>query len=122
MNKGRSVTVRAALWGLWAAVVLPPASAGAQLNVQAYAIDNFQSGECGGNDRSWSDMIGNWYFGMSLFGHNLTRFRVDGDFKQDLLCDPDTGISGCKDYNYADSADAVMVGVHGSHSGNHWKA
>lgn len=105
--------------GALALVAARPASA--QLNVQAYSIDNFQSGQCGGGDRSWSEMLGNWYFGMTFFGlHSGTRFWVDGDFNRSLLCDPDTGLSDCKDYKYVDSADAVMIGLHGGDSGKHW--
>jgi len=86
---------------LWALALVAARPASAQLNVQAYSIDNFQGGQCGGGDRSWSEMLGNWYFGMTFFGfHNGTRFWVDGDFNRSLLCDPDTGLSDCKDYKY----------------------
>jgi hypothetical protein len=109
-----------ALGALVAAGAAPPASAGS-LEVKAFAVDNFTTGQCGGGDRTWSEMIGNWYYQMAFFGHTLSGFKIDGDMNRGRFCDPDTGLSGCEDYNYVDSADVVMIGFHGGDTGKHWQ-
>src|SRR5262249_32548834 len=54
-------------------------------------------------------------------GHHTTEFLVDGNMTRDRFCDPDSGLSGCKDYKYIDSGEAVMIGLHGSEVGHHWE-
>jgi len=96
-----------------------PASA---LDVRAMAIDHFATlGMCGGGDRTWSEMIGNWYSMMAVQGHTLSGFTIDGNFNRGLLCDPDTGLAGCQDFNYVDGAKAVMIGLHGASRQGRWR-
>jgi hypothetical protein len=121
MKKARVPGLSAAALAVLGVALLAPRPAWAGLEVRALAIDNFQSGQCGGGDRSWSAMIGNWYYIMPLFGHTLSGFKIDGDFNRGLLCDPDTGLAGCQDQNYADAADVVMIGLHGADTGTHWR-
>jgi len=68
------------------------------------------------------DMLEAWAEDMEDEGWARGGRLVDGNINLDRFCDPDSGISGCADHTIGvDSADAVMVGVHGNDFGDHWE-
>lgn len=95
-----------------------PAGARA-FEAQMYAIEDFRS-DCGGGDRSkWANMVDRWYDKMGDKGHIKDGSYIDGNMTIQRFCDPDWNGS-CRDHWYADEADAVMIGTHGTDSGDHW--
>jgi Family of unknown function (DUF6345) len=113
--------------GLWSAAMLggallPPSAVANHLEAQMHVITDWTT-ECTGTDLSyWDDMVDFWYNEIDDHGwyHRNWR-RVDGNFDRDLLCDPDTGLANCNDGAGIDSGDAVMIGLHGADSENHWR-
>jgi hypothetical protein len=93
------------------------------MEVKVFAIGDFvpsDSGGCGGGDRShWPDMVDHWYDEMGGHGHTKDGQYTDGNMTIQRFCDPDWD-ADCLDYLYADDADAFMVALHGSDSGDHW--
>jgi Family of unknown function (DUF6345) len=88
--------------------------------VHMYAINNWTT-ECGGSPRAWSNMMANWYQTMGDHGHILDEAWIDGNFNRSLVCDEHLGLSDCADESHADSAEFVMIGLHGGRSGRHWR-
>ncbi len=102
-------------------LVLP--ASGMAMDVKVFAIGDFVpsgSGGCGGGDRShWPDMVDHWYDEMGSKGHTKDGQYTNGSMTIQRFCDPDW-TSGCRDYLYADNADAFMIATHGSDNGDHW--
>ena len=118
MNKRRAFWIGTPTVAL--TVLFGGSRAARALDMQMYAITDWIS-ECSGSDRTgWDDQVRSWYDAAALFGHNRQRSFVNGNFNRNLFCDPDTGLASCDDGAWGDSGDAVMVGLHGSDSGNHW--
>jgi hypothetical protein len=118
MNKQRVFWMATPALGL--AVLLGGSGPARALDIQMYAITDWIS-ECSAGDRSgWDAQVRSWYDAAALFGHNRQLSFVNGNFNRNLLCDPDTGLAGCDDAAWGDSGDAVMLGLHGRDSGNHW--
>lgn len=92
------------------------------LEAQMYVVTDWIA-ECPANDLAyWDDMVDFWYDEIDNHGwYHKDRRWVDGNIHRDLFCDPDTGLANCEDHNYLDEGDAVMLGMHGSDSGNHWR-
>ena len=54
-------------------------------------------------------------------GWNDGGHGVDAFMNLDRFCDPDSSMSNCTDYSEGmDEGDAVMIGTHGSDTGDHW--
>jgi hypothetical protein len=105
------------------AVVFAASSAFA-LEAKVFAIGDFvptASGGCGGNDIShWPDMVDEWYDEMGSHGHAKDGQYTNGNMVLTRFCDPDWN-SSCRDHLYLDEADAAMIALHGSDSGDHWQ-
>jgi len=101
-------------------IMAAPATA---MEAKVFAIGDFVptgSGGCGGGDRShWPAMVDHWYDEMGSKGHTKDGQYTNGSMTIQRFCDPDWN-AGCRDYNYADEADAFMIATHGSDSGDHW--
>ncbi len=97
-------------------------AAHAELEAQMYVITHWDQ-DCSGSTVShWDEMVDEWYDKMGDKGtYSKDRRKVNGTFDRDLLCDPDTGLANCNDGSYLDDGDAVMIGLHGSDSGNSWE-
>ncbi len=76
---------------------------------------------CSANDLStWDNMAQDWYDTItSHSGYSKDGKWVDGSINNKVTCDPDSG-SGCRDYNYMDEKDAVILFGHGADDGDHW--
>src|SRR5262245_2403150 len=77
---------------------------------------------CSANDvPDWDDMTLAWYDELKAhpyyFGDGVW---TNGSLSRQQLCDPDSGLSPCTDYDRVDDADAAMIALHGSDSLNHW--
>lgn len=135
MNKsaqGGSVSLRAStstlrlLLAVVLAVLASPAWAASEAKM--YVVTNLNLGNfgvpgyCTGKSISeWDDMLDGWYDAIDDFGVFFKDGKqVDGAFTRSLLCDPDA-IPGCSDTVNLDDADAAIIGLHGSDSGNHWR-
>lgn len=92
------------------------------LEAQMYVVTDWIA-ECPADDRDyWDDMVDFWYNEMDNHGwYHKDRRMVNGNIDRDLFCDPDTGLSNCRDWENADEGDAIMLGMHGSDSGAHWR-
>jgi hypothetical protein len=103
-------------------LALPRPGWSTHLEAQMYVVTDWIT-ECPASDRSyWDDMVDFWYNEMDNHGwYSKTRRFVDGNLERDLLCDPDTGLANCNDGAYLDSGDAIMLGMHGADSGDHWR-
>jgi hypothetical protein len=109
------------------AVLASPAWAAGEAKM--YVITDWSPGNlalpggCKGNNiEDWDDMVDGWYDAINDWGVFVKDGRwVDGVFNRSLLCDPDSGVSGCSDNTRLDDADVAMIGLHGSDSGNHWQ-
>lgn len=94
-----------------------------------YAITDWSLGNYGapgacaaGNRPDWDDMADGWYDAVDDYGFFFKDGRlVNGNFTRSILCDPDTGLSGCDDGDRLDDADAAIVALHGSDVGKHWR-
>lgn len=106
--------------GLLMALVRPAVAE--HLEAQMYVVTDWIA-ECPANDIGyWDDMIDFWYDEIEDHGwYHQDRRWVDGTLDRDLFCDPDTGLANCDDSSFADEADAVMFGLHGADSGDHWR-
>lgn len=104
-----------------AALSAPLPSAANHLEAQMYVVTDWIS-ECQQADLGyWDDMVDFWYNEMDNHGwYHRNRRVVDGNMDRDRFCDPDTGLANCNDHRNIDSGDAVMLGLHGGDSGNHW--
>lgn len=93
------------------------------MEAKVFAIGDFvpsSSGGCGGADIShWPDMVDYWYDEMGDHGHTKDGQYTNGSMTIQRFCDPDWD-SDCRDYTYADEADAFVIALHGSDSGDHW--
>ncbi len=118
--------IRKILWCCGWAVVLCLAAGsqarGNHLEAQMYVVTDWIA-ECSADDQSyWDDMVDYWYNEMDDHGwYHKDRRVVNGNIDRDLFCDPDTGLSNCRDWENVDEGDAVIIGMHGSDSGNHWR-
>jgi hypothetical protein len=92
------------------------------LEAKAYIITDWIA-ECSANDIPyWDDMIDYWYDEIDDHGwYSKDGFIVNGEMDRDRFCDPDTGLANCADHLSTEDADALMIGLHGSDSGNHWQ-
>ena len=92
------------------------------LEAKAYVITDWIA-ECPANDIPyWDDMVDYWYDEMDNHGwYHKDGFSVNGTMDRDRFCDPDTGLANCNDHLYTDDADALMIGLHGADSLNHWQ-
>ena len=92
------------------------------LEAQMYVVTDWIA-ECPANDVDyWDDMVDFWYNEMDNHGwYHKDRRMVNGNIDRDLFCDPDTGLTNCRDWQNADEGDAIMLGMHGSDSGAHWR-
>ncbi len=117
----RALRVAALLFA--AAIWMHPQPGGA-LEVKVFAIGDFVpggSGGCGAGDIGhWPDMVDEWYDHMWLWhGHTADGQYTDGNMTVTRFCDPDWN-GNCRDHEYLDEADAAMIALHGSDSGDHW--
>ena len=97
-------------------------AAATDLEAQMYVVTDWLA-ECPANDLShWDNMVDYWYDEIDDHGwfHRNRRF-VNGEYNRNLLCDSDTGLAGCDDGANLDAGDAVMLGLHGGDSGDHWR-
>ena len=115
-------TMKTTISTLIACAIFVAAPAQASLEAQMYVITDW-SAECSGDNVShWDNMIDEWYDKMGDKGtYSKDRRKVNGNFDRDLLCDPDTGLTNCNDGAYLDDGDAVMLGLHGTDSGDRWR-
>ncbi len=104
------------------ALAAPRPASATHLEAQMYAVTDW-IGECPANDVGyWDDMVSFWYNEITDHGwYSKDRKWVDGDLDRDPFCDPDTGLTNCNDGAYLDDGDAVMLAMHGSDSGDHWR-
>jgi hypothetical protein len=95
----------------------------AAMEAKVFAIGDFvpaSSGGCNGNDVShWPNMVDHWYDEMGSHGHTKDGQYTNGNMTIQRFCDPDW-TAGCQDHLYVDEADAAMIALHGSDSGDHW--
>ncbi len=112
---------------LLAAAVLGLAAGGAAaMKVDMYAIGNWSGGNCAPGDvdanrGSWPGMVGAWYLGMGLKGHQLTGSLVDGNMTLQRFCDPSFN-PACRDYENIDWPGAVIIAAHGFDNNSTWGA
>jgi hypothetical protein len=97
------------------------ASRANHLEAKMYGVDNWDQ-DCSGNSLNWSAQVDRWYNEIEDHGwfHKDGRF-VDSLMDRDPFCDPDSGAANCGDYYRIDDGDAVMLFMHGSDSGAHWR-
>lgn len=103
-------------------LIIPRSGLATHLEAQMYVVTDWIA-ECQQNDVPyWDDMVDYWYNEIANHGwyHKDRRF-VNGELDRDLLCDPDSGLANCNDGDFMDDGDAVMLGLHGGDSGNHWR-
>lgn len=117
---------RACLWAtnvLLLLLALAPPTAARAMEAKVFAIGDFvpsASGGCGGNDIGhWPDMVDEWYDEMDSEGHSKDGQYTNGNMTIQRFCDVDT-LAGCNDSAFLDDADAAMIALHGSDSGDHW--
>jgi uncharacterized protein DUF6345 len=113
------------------ALLVACAALGGATSVQAnhreaklYVITDwpFSTLACSANDvPDWDDMTLAWYDELKAhpyyFGDGVW---TNGSLSRQQLCDPDSGLSPCTDYDRVDDADAAMIAVHGTDVQNHW--
>ena len=82
------------------------------MEVKVFAISDFVPTGCGGcgggNIPHWPSMVDHWYDEMGSHGHLKDGQYTNGNMTIRRFCDPDW-TSGCRDYLYADEADAFMI-------------
>ena len=126
-NKHNNNTLRATAWMVCALLTVATAgilavspAAANHLEAKMYGIDNWDQ-DCIQNSLNWSAQVDRWYNEIDDHGwyHQDGRF-VDSGMDRSPFCDPDAA-SPCNDGWRMDDGDAVMIFMHGSDSGNHWR-
>jgi len=107
---------------LGAALLLATPAAAYTHKFYAWTTDSAECPTTSGNMFSMDDVISSWSEEMVDEGWPRAGRLIDGDIDLDRFCDPDSSVSGCSDSsNGIDETDAVMVGLHGKDSGDHWE-
>lgn len=105
------------------ALVVAQTAPGLAYDYKYYAWKT-QTAECptsSSNLFDMDDMLESWGDEMADNNWSSGGIGVDQFLNLDRFCDPDSSMSNCSDYsNGIDEGDAVMIGTHGSDSGDHW--
>ncbi|MBU6281983.1 hypothetical protein KGQ64_07050 [bacterium] len=106
---------------LGTALVVPSTSHATHLEAKMYGVDNWNL-DCPGNSLNWSAQVDRWYDEIDDHGWYSRDGRfVDTAMDRDPFCDATQASPNCTDSSRLDDADAAMIFMHGSDSGDHWR-